>query len=46
MYLYMCLSDYSIIEGYNPDIGFKRSKTIMQGDDYCDHCYFWKEKEK
>ena len=46
MYLYMCLSDYSITEGYNPDIGFKRSKTIMQGDDYCDHCYFCKESKK
>ena len=46
IFLYLCMSDYPITEGYNPNIGFKRSKTIMQGDDYCDHYYFWKEKKK
>ncbi|MBN1215222.1 MAG: L-2-amino-thiazoline-4-carboxylic acid hydrolase [Candidatus Lokiarchaeota archaeon] len=42
-YLYHCMSDFAITEGYNQKIGFKRSKTIMQGDDYCDHYYYWKK---
>ncbi len=42
IYYYHCMSDPAIVEGYNPKIGFKRSKVIMQGDGYCDHCYFIK----
>lgn len=38
-----CLSDYYTIEGLNSDITFKRSKTLMQGDDSCDHCYLLPE---
>jgi predicted ArsR family transcriptional regulator len=39
-YVFSCCSDYYIVEGYNKNIGFKRTKTIMQGDDYCDHFYY------
>ncbi len=42
-YLYHCMGDWAITEGYNKNIGFKRSKTIMQGDDCCDHYYYWKK---
>jgi hypothetical protein len=30
-------------EGYNPRIAFKRTKTLMEGDDYCDHFYGYRE---
>lgn len=41
-----CLTDPFMVEGFNqaagPDgrrIKFSRRKTLMQGDDCCDHCY-------
>ncbi|MFC2012727.1 L-2-amino-thiazoline-4-carboxylic acid hydrolase [Chloroflexota bacterium] len=27
---------------FNPDIGFQRTKTLMRGDDCCDHIYYLK----
>jgi len=44
-YYIFCITDPYIVKGFNPDIGFKRTKTLMQGDDYCDHCYYYKNKE-
>jgi predicted ArsR family transcriptional regulator len=38
-----CMSDYGIVEGFNPEIEFKRTKTLMEGDDCCDHFYCMKE---
>jgi hypothetical protein len=43
-YHFYCLSDYSIVEGFNSDIGFERTKTLMEGCDCCDHFYFMKKK--
>ena len=37
-----CEPDPFAAEGFNPNIGFKRTKTLMQGDDYCDHFYFYR----
>lgn len=34
-----CGTDPHIVEGFNPEIGFRRSKTLMQGHDCCDHFY-------
>jgi predicted ArsR family transcriptional regulator len=34
-----CGTDPHIVEGFNPKIGFRRSKTLMQGHDCCDHFY-------
>lgn len=39
-----CLTDEPTITGFNKFIKFSRSKTLMQGDDICDHCY--KEVQK
>ncbi|MHA2213812.1 MAG: L-2-amino-thiazoline-4-carboxylic acid hydrolase [Candidatus Thorarchaeota archaeon] len=25
--------------GFNPKMKFERTKTLMEGDGYCDHCY-------
>ena len=44
-YHLFCMSDYGITEGFNPNIEFSRSKTLMQGDDCCDHCYKMKSKK-
>ncbi|UCG03785.1 MAG: L-2-amino-thiazoline-4-carboxylic acid hydrolase [Candidatus Heimdallarchaeota archaeon] len=34
-----CSEDPFIVKGYNPKITFKRTKTLMNGDEYCDHFY-------
>ena len=34
-----CMTDPAVVSGINPEIQFKRTHTLMQGDDYCDHCY-------
>jgi hypothetical protein len=35
----VCLIDEPTILGFNNCIKFSRSKTLMQGDEICDHCY-------
>ncbi len=40
----MCKTDYYMIEGFNPDIKFERTKTLMQGDEYCNHTYIVKSE--
>ncbi|MDR2569603.1 MAG: L-2-amino-thiazoline-4-carboxylic acid hydrolase [Oscillospiraceae bacterium] len=42
MYYMNCTADPYIAEGFNPNIGFKRTKTRMHGDEYCDHFYYYK----
>lgn len=34
-----CNRDYSLIEGFNPDIELTRTQTLMQGAAYCDFRY-------
>ena len=34
-----CLVDPAMMNGFKEKIVFSRSKTLMQGDSYCDHCY-------
>ncbi|MFX0126051.1 MAG: L-2-amino-thiazoline-4-carboxylic acid hydrolase [Candidatus Hodarchaeota archaeon] len=34
-----CSEDPFIVKGFNPKIKFERTKTLMNGDDYCDHLY-------
>lgn len=43
LYHHTCSIDQSIASGFNPCIGFRRTKTLMQGDDCCDHFYYMKE---
>lgn len=38
-----CAVDEDLVEGFNSKIGFKRTKTLMAGDEYCDHFYYLKE---
>lgn len=34
-----CARDFAFIEGFDKDIEFKRTKTLMDGGDCCDFCY-------
>jgi hypothetical protein len=35
-FLLSCGRDFSLFEGFNPNIKFTRTKTIMEGADCCD----------
>lgn len=35
-----CVDDPHIVKGFNPKMGFKRTKTLMEGHNCCDHCYW------
>ncbi|MFQ5980336.1 MAG: L-2-amino-thiazoline-4-carboxylic acid hydrolase [Candidatus Heimdallarchaeota archaeon] len=37
--IFHCSTDLFICQGFNPAIKFQRSKTLMEGDDCCDHFY-------
>jgi predicted ArsR family transcriptional regulator len=41
-YRLYCASDPHIVTGFNPQIGFRRTKTLVEGDDCCDHFYSMK----
>jgi predicted ArsR family transcriptional regulator len=45
-YMFHCMGDESICEGYNPAIGMTRTKTLMEGDEYCNHLYHYRERAK
>ena len=45
-YYIACSTDPYLIEGFNPNIGLKRTKTKMQGHDCCDHFFYYKDKNK
>ena len=38
-----CARDYALIEGFNPDVSFKRTQTIMEGAAHCDFRYCLKK---
>ncbi len=40
-YSLICHRDYADCQGFNPKITMIRSKTLMQGDDYCNHRFVW-----
>ena len=35
-YVLSCSRDFPFIEGFNPEIALKRTKTIMEGAEFCD----------
>lgn len=37
--IFSCNRDAALIEGFNPDVSFRRTQTIMQGAPYCDFRY-------
>lgn len=40
-YSLICHRDYAECQGFNPKITMQRSKTLMQGDDCCNHRFVW-----
>ncbi len=38
-YLLICYGDYAAAEGFNPKMRMVRTKTLMQGDAFCNHRY-------
>jgi hypothetical protein len=38
-YILSCYGDYAAAEGFNPKMRMIRTKTLMQGDDCCNHRY-------
>lgn len=40
---WICAQDGPFASAFNQQITFTRSKTLMQGDDCCDHCYYLDE---
>jgi len=46
IYSFVCSGDPHIVTGFNSQMGFSRSKTLVEGDECCNHFYFMKgEKE-
>jgi hypothetical protein len=42
-YVLSCQPDFAYARACHPNIKLKRTKTLMQGDDYCDHTFYWEE---
>ncbi|KPK79151.1 MAG: hypothetical protein AMS25_13635 [Gemmatimonas sp. SM23_52] len=40
-YATVCYQDYASAEGFNPKLSMVRTKTLMQGDDCCNHRWLW-----
>lgn len=40
-YATICHGDYAYAQGFNPKIRMIRTKTLMQGHDFCNHRYIW-----
>jgi len=38
-YAMLCYADFERAKNYNPNFTLTRTKTIMQGNDFCDFCY-------
>ncbi len=38
-----CEGDEPAVRAYNPQLGFERTKTLMQGHDECDHVFLVEE---
>jgi len=41
-YRLYCAADEALTAGFNAQIGFQRTKTLMEGHDCCDHFYYMK----
>jgi hypothetical protein len=42
-YILHCRPDFAMAKAYHPKIRLNRTKTLMQGDKYCNHTWYWKE---
>lgn len=44
-YRFYCATDPIMVEAFNPNIGFKRTKTLMEGYEHCNHFYYYKNQK-
>lgn len=44
VYRLVCMTDFYMPSAFSPKIEFKRTKTLVQGDECCNHCYSLKER--
>jgi len=42
-YVISCRPDFAMARAQHPKLRLKRTKTLMQGDNCCNHTYYWKE---
>jgi len=42
-YVLNCQPDFAYAKACHPNVKLKRTKTLMQGDNYCDHTFYWEE---
>ena len=42
-YVLHCQPDFAYAQACNAHIKMRRTKTLMQGDSYCDHTFYWEE---
>ena len=42
-YAICCHPDFAAASHYHPKIRLQRTKTLMKGDGYCNHKYYWQE---
>ncbi len=42
-YAICCHPDFAAASHYHPKIRLRRTKTLMKGDGYCNHRYYWQE---
>jgi hypothetical protein len=42
-YVLSCHPDFAMARAQHPNLRLKRTKTLMQGDDCCNHTWYWKE---
>jgi hypothetical protein len=42
-YHLFCVGDPYFVEGFNPKMGFSRTKSLMEGHDHCNHYFYTKE---
>jgi predicted ArsR family transcriptional regulator len=43
-YKMICMSDFPVVEGYNPEMRLRREKTLMKGDDCCHFIFELKKR--
>ncbi len=41
-YRFYCATDPIMVEAFNPNIGLRRTKTLMEGHEHCNHFYYYK----
>lgn len=43
-YICFCADDPHMVAGFNPAIEFRRTKTLMEGHDHCNHSYYMRKR--